>query len=339
MPLFKAEYLLRITEKIFKAAGATDREAKRVAEHLVKSNLAGHDSHGIMVIPEYIEMIEKGLIRPGAKMEIVRETLTTALVEGNWGFGQVIAEKAMEIAIEKAKKAGVSAIGVRHVYHIGRLGHYSSMAAERDMIGAVICNTGPIMAPYGGRSRILGSNPISVALPASRMIFLMDFATSVVAGNKILLAHNRGEKIPLGWMLNKNGEPTNNPAEILKGGVLLPFGRHKGYALALLIDILGGALTGHGCTSSAEFKSGNGTFMAVINIRNFLPVQEFKKKVDLLFEAVKGSPTVKGAEIFIPGEPEWRAEEKRRKEGIFVSEETWKRIKKIAQKLGVNILV
>ncbi len=338
MPVYRAKYLMEITEKIFRAAGATDHEAECVAKHLVKSNLVGHDSHGVLVIPEYVDMIEKGLIRPGAKAEIVKETSTMALIEGNWGFGQVVAEEAMELAIQKAKNMNVSFVGIRHVYHIGRLGYYSTMAAERDMIGAVICNTGPIMAPHGGKSRILGSNPMSVAFPSLKGIFLLDFATSVAAGNKILLAYNRGEKIPYGWMLDKDGKPTRDPASIFHDGVLLPFGGHKGYALAILIDVLGGALTGHGCTSSPEFKHGNGTLMAVIDIKSFISIQEFKEKVNTLFKTIKESPKAPGyREILIPGEPEQRVENKRLKEGIWISEEAWKSIKAVARKLGVNI--
>lgn len=339
MPIYSAKYLMEVTTKIFEAAGATEYEAACVAEHLVKSNLVGHDSHGVVVIPEYIEMIKKRRIRPGAELEVLEETPTTALIDGNWGFGQVVAKEAMEIAVKKAKANGVSAVGIRHIYHIGRLGYYSMMAAEQDMIGVVMCNSGPIMAPYGGRARVLSSNPISVAVPAGkRKPFLMDFATSVVAGNKIIVAYNRGERIPLGWMLDKNGKPTGDPSDIFDGGVLVPFGGHKGYALALLVDILGGILTGHGYTSSPEFEAGNGTFMMAIDVGRFMSIDAFKERVDALLETVKGSPRASGfQEILIPGELEFRAEAKRLKEGIYVSEKTWQSIVAVAEELGVKI--
>jgi len=338
MPVLKAEFLMELTEKIFVASGATEEEAKCVAKHLVAANLAGHDSHGIMVIPEYLEMMEKGLIRPNVQPEILQENSTTAIIDGKWGFGQVVAEMAMELAINKAGESGLSIIGIRHVYHIGRLGFYSSMAAERGMIGVVLCNTGPIMAPYGGRSRVLGSNPISVAAPSEDGIFLLDFATSVVAGNKVVLAYKRGERIPRGWMLDKNGNPTDDPSTIFDEGALLPFGGHKGYAIALLIDILGGILTGHGCTSCPEFKHGNGTLMLAIKIENFIPLDEFKNKVKVLFKNIKNVPKAPGfTEILIPGEPERRTAAQRLKDGIPVSPETWKTIENIATKLKIKI--
>jgi|YelNatPaOPRAMG01_1025707.scaffolds.fasta_scaffold24411_2 uncharacterized oxidoreductase len=339
MPTFATEQLIKVTVRIFEAVGATDYEAKCVAEHLVESNLIGHDSHGIILIPDYYKVIKEGKIRPKTKIKIIHETNDSALVDGNWGFGQVAAKEAMEIAIKKAKTSAISAVGLFHVYHIGMLGYYSMMAAEQDLIGIVMCNSAPIMSPYGGFSRLLGTNPISVAIPAGKWKpFLMDFATSVVAAGKVRVALNRGEKIPYGWILDKEGRPTDNPADLYEGGVLLPFGGYKGYTLALLVDILSGALTGHGCSSSPEYETGNGTFMIVINPANFTPLEAFKKRVDELFQTIKSSPTAPGVnEIFIPGELEFRTKEKRLKEGIPVDEKTWQSIEIVAKELGLDI--
>ena len=342
MPTFTPDQLRRITARIFEATGAPRDEAKRVAASLVKSNLMGHDSHGIVRILQYVNEIRTGQIKLGAKIEVVRETSSTALIDGHWGFGQVIAQEAMKMAIEKAKAASISSVGVFHCNHIGRLGEYSMMAAEQDMIGIIVCNTGPKggwMAPHGGTARRLSTNPISVALPAGEMKpFLLDFATTVVAEGKVRVKRFRGEKVPTGWILDKNGRPTNDPEDLYRGGTLLPFGGHKGYAFALLIDILGGVLTGAGFTSSEEYMEGNGTFMMVINISRFMSLKEFKEGVDALFKAIKDTPTAPGyAEVFIPGEPEFKTEEKRRREGIFVSDETWQGIVKVAEELRLSL--
>jgi len=342
MPTFTASQLRNLGTRVFEALGTPSNEAKRVADSLVKANLAGHDSHGVIRIPQYVNGIKRGQIKPGAKIEVVKESPSTALLDGNWGFGQVIAEKGMKMVIEKAKAHSISAVGLFHCNHIGRLGEYSLMAAEQDMIGIVVCNAGPPggnTAPYGGRARRLSTDPISAAVPAGKSKpFLLDFATSVVAEGKLRIKYYRGEKVPRGWIIDKEGRPTTDPKDFYEGGAVLPFGGHKGYALSLLIDILGGALTGGGCVSSKEFVGGNGTLMIAINISSFTPLQEFKERTDALFEAIKETPTAMGfKEVLVPGEPEFRTEEKRLKEGIFVEEKTWQDITKIAEELELNL--
>lgn len=342
MPTLTAGQLRNLGIKVFEALGTPTKEAKRVADSLVKANLAGHDSHGVMRIPQYADGIKRGQIKPEAKIEVVRETPSTALLDGNWGFGQVIAEKGMKMAIKKAKAHSISAVGLFHCNHIGRLGEYTLMAAEQDMIGIVVCNAAPPggnTAPYGGRAPRLSTGPISAAVPAGKWKpFLLDFATSMVAEGKLRIKYYRGEKVPLGWIIDKEGRPTTDPKDFYEGGAILPFGGHKGYALSLLIDILGGALTGSGCVSSKEFVGGNGTLMMVINISSFRPLQEFKGRIDALFETIKGTPTALGfKEVMVPGEPEFRTEEKRLKEGIFVEEKTWQDIIKVAEELKLNL--
>jgi len=328
--------------RVFETLGTPSNEAERVADSLVKANLAGHDSHGVMRIPQYVDGIKRGQIKPGAKIEVVRETPSTALLNGNWGFGQVIAEKGMKMSIEKAKAHFISAVGLFHCNHIGRLGEYTLMAAEQDMIGIVMCNAGPTggkTAPYGGRARRLSTGPISAAVPAGKWKpFLLDFATSMVAEGKLRIKYYKGEKVPLGWIIDKEGRPTTDPKDFYEGGAILPFGGHKGYALSLLIDILGGALTGGGCVSSKEFVGGNGTLMIVINTDGFTSLQEFKERTDALFETIKGTPTAMGfEEVMVPGEPELRMEEKRLKEGIYVEEKTWQDIAKVAEELELDL--
>jgi len=340
MPTFTVDQLRRAGLSILRNVGVAEEDAECVVDHLVRSNLVGHDSHGMVVLPIYIEWIREGKINIQTKPEIIHETTTTAIVDGKWQFGQVSAKMAMNLAIEKAEEVNLGAVGILRCSHIGRLGAYSEMAVERDMIGVMMCNTGPAdVVPFGGRESRLSTNPISVAVPTGKMKpFNMDFATSVVAFGKLRLLKNQGKPIPEGWVLNKYGEPTTNPADAFDGGMLTPFGGHKGYAFALLIDILGGALTGAGCTSSVEYQGGNGTFILVINPKAFGSKPDFEEKVDELFANIKETPPLAGfEEVLIPGEVESKIEETRRREGIPIDEVSWKQITRTAEELGLDI--
>jgi uncharacterized oxidoreductase len=341
MPIFSANQLIDIGTKIFLAAGAPIEEAKLVSEFLVKSNLAGHDSHGIIRIIQYVNEIEKGIIKPGAKIEIVRETQSSAILNGNWGFGQVIAKRAMELAIEKAKSSVVSVVCAFNCNHIGRLGDYTLMASRNNMIGIAMVNSTKIVAPFGGRERMLSTGPISFAFPSdTEFPLVVDIATSVVAEGKVRVMLHKGEKIPYGWIIDKDGKPSDNPQDLYDGGALLPLGGdeagHKGFGLGLAIDILSGILSGAGCAYE-DTKRGNGVFFQAINIEKFMPIKEFKRKVNELIKAIKASKPRPGfKEIIIPGEPEHLMEKIRLKNGIYVPEKTWEEIKHIAKKLGIN---
>jgi len=342
MPTITAEKLRQIAIDIFMAVGVPKNEARLVAEHLVEANLAGVDSHGVIRIPRYVRRIQQGRIRPGADIQVVRETSTTALINGNWGFGQVIALKAMNLAIKKAEEHGVGIVGVFNCNHIGRLAHYSTLALKHNMIGIILCNGPPLVAPFGGMDRILNTGPISVAVPAGREgPIVMDISTSVSSEGKIRTKRNMGKLVPDGWLLDKDGRPTNDPNALYEGGVILPLGGnvgYKGYALGLVVDVLGGALTGAGCASSEEYKGGNGVFIMVLNVANFTSVQDFKKRVDTLIRTIKTSRVAPGFNrILIPGEPEIQESIRRSKEGIPIDDETWRSITEIAKEVGVSI--
>ena len=341
MPVFKANQLVRIGTKIFLAAGASPEEAKTVSEFLVKANLVGHDSHGIIRVIQYVKAIEDGVIKPGAKIEVIKETDSLAIINGNWGFGQVVAKKAMEKAIEKAGKNDVSIVCVFNCNHVGRLADYTLMASEKNMIGLAMVNSIKSVAPFGGKERILSTGPISFAFPTNMEFpFVIDIATSVVAEGKLRFMLHKGEKIPLGWIINKDGNPSNDPRDFYEGGALLPLGGdiagHKGFGLGLAVDILCGILAGSGC-AYMETKKGNGVFFEVINIDKFVPVEEFKEKVTELLKVIKSSKPRPGfREVIIPGEPEYLTEKIRLREGIQVPERTWREIKNIAKRLGLD---
>ncbi len=345
MPNFTQEQLQKITADIFEAGGVPRDEAAIIAELLVASNLAGHDSHGVLRIPQYIGLIASGLIQPGAPIEIERQSPSHALINGNWRFGHVVAQKAMSLAIEKAKSSTVSAISVYNCNHIGRIGSYPMMAAEAGMVGITMVNAGGTalyVTPFGGRDGRLATNPIAIATPTREgQPILLDITSSVVAQGKIRVALNRGESVPLGWLMNSEGEPTSNPQDLMASppGALLPLGGivgHKGYALALMIDILGGALSGAGCSGSGNTRLQNGVLMIVLDIANFTPLDDFYDHVDGLVAHVKASPTAPGfEEILTPGEIEARQTEHRLREGIAIDDETWRQIQETAAEVGI----
>ncbi|HIE19215.1 TPA: Ldh family oxidoreductase, partial [Candidatus Bathyarchaeota archaeon] len=223
MPIFKAEMLRRLSEEIFVAYGAPAEEAKLVSEFLVKANLCGHDSHGVIRVIQYVKAIEDGILKPSVKIDIIKETRSSALLKGNWGFGQVIAKRAMELAIEKAKKNSVSVVCAFDLYHIGRLADYTMFAAENKMIGIAMVNSTPTVAPYGGRERLISTAPISYAFPTGKeKMFVLDIATSVCAEGKVRVSLHKGENLPEGCIIDKEGNPSTNPADLYEGGAILP---------------------------------------------------------------------------------------------------------------------
>lgn len=349
MPIFPADKLKKIGSNIFEAAGTRADEARVVAESLVNSNLAGHDSHGIIRIPQYISLMNKGGIVPGAEMEVVRENANTAVLDGNWGFGQVMARKAMEMAVEKAAAYSLGSVSMSQSNHIGRLGEYPVIAAEKNMIGMITVNNhgaAQCMSAWGGIGRRLSPNPISIGLPTGTDDpVLLDITTAVVAEGKVRVKRNRGEQLPEGCIIDSQGNPSTDPNDYYgpPGGAILPFGGvvgHKGYGLGFILDILAGALSGAGCSRADAPRFGNAVFIFVIKIENFIPIEEFKKHVDGLIGYVKSSPKMPGIdEILFPGEIEAKERKKRLEEGIFIEDETWKQIVKTADDLGVDTKV
>jgi uncharacterized oxidoreductase len=342
---FTHDQLRKTAFEIFKAAGATDEEAGITSDLLVEANLAGHDSHGVLRIPQYVRMIRNGDIKPGANIEITQETPATAVINGNWGFGQLIATKAMQIAIEKAKNCSISSVSVYNCNHISRLASYALMAAECEMIAMMMVNGhggDQSVAPFGGIARRLGTNPIAVAIPTKGEPFVLDITTSAVAGGKLRVKKARKEKLPEGWLIDSEGNPTTDPEVYFTEppGALLPLGGalgHKGYGLSLVVDILAGALSEAGCSRANAPRLGNGIWACVINIESFTPIDEFKHRVQLLLEYVKSSPTAPGFnEIVIPGEQSFRERRKRLKEGIFIEDETWQQIMETRRSLGLE---
>ncbi len=343
MPIFTAEKLATLAADIFQAAGATPEESRTVGEALAEANLEGHDSHGVVRIPEYIAWHEEGLINIGAQMEVVKETDAFAVMNGNWGWGQVVAKQAMEYGIKKALRSGAVTISVSQCCHIGRVGDYPLMAARAGLVAIMFVNThgaGKLVAPWGGRERRLSANPIAIAIPRhSGPPILIDLSTCAIAGGKVTIAHNSGKSVPPGCILDSEGRPSTDPAAFVgpPEGALLPFGGHKGFALSLATDILAGAISGAGCSRRTGKRVGNSFTATLLDPVVFRGEGAFDQDVDGLVDYVKSSKLAEGfSEILIPGEPERRERARRERDGILVDDETWRQIRETGERYGVK---
>ena len=343
MPILKSDDLRRIGREVFERVGATPKEARTVSDLLVASNLAGHDSHGVVRISQYVSAVARGQIQLGTTVEIERETDATAAVNGHWGFGHVTATEAMHIAIEKARKSAVGIVTVQQCNHIGRLGGYPAIAADKNMIG-LMCNNGHgadlSMAPWGGLGRVLPANCLAVAVPSDRAFpIALDLTAATAAGGKMRVALARGERVPKDWLIDAEGKPTTNPADYVHGNAALtPFGGHKGYGLAFVFDILSGALSPAGCTRENSPVTGNALFVQAIRIDAFLPIADFKAEVGRFIDYVKSAKTAPGFDdILVPGERSWRTARTREAEGVSIEETTWEQICETAKKFNVTV--
>jgi LDH2 family malate/lactate/ureidoglycolate dehydrogenase len=342
----KAQELKAVTETIFKAAGAPPDLAVEMGEALVGANLAGHDSHGVIRIPAYVRQIKEGGLDPAARPTVVRESATTALVDGRWAFGHVAARFGTDVAIRKAKESKCAIVSIARCNHIGRLGQWASQAAAQDVI-ALVCvgggggsqgrMGGGIAAPFGGAERALSTNPIAIGFPGGETPdMLIDFATTVVAEGKVQVARAKGAELPPGCIVDKNGRPSVNPADLYDGGALLPFGGHKGYALALSVEMLCGAFTPGDELNGAGRRGG--AVVWAVDAHAFRSPEAYAENADFVLQRIKKVRPAEGfAEVLLPGEPELRSTEQRLREGVPVPEATWTAIEEAAQQVGADL--
>jgi LDH2 family malate/lactate/ureidoglycolate dehydrogenase len=344
MPVVSAEKLMEIAEGLLLAAGASQDEAKTIAKYNIGANLVGHDSHGIILIPSYIDRIKVGHIVPQAPWTITQETDTTTVVDGNWGFGYHVSDKAMRYTIEKAKKQNVAACTVFRQSHVGRLASYPLLAAAEGMIAMITADSGrspKAVAPFGGAQARLGTNPICFAVPSNlEGPLVFDMATSAAAAGKINVATARGEQVPSGWLIDKDGKPTTDPRVLKNGGALLPLGGAEGYkgtGLAAIVEIFSGLLTGLGFGVEPTGRHNDGCFMAVFKVSAFRDLNTFRQEVTDFANYLKATPPAQGfKEVFYPGEVEFRKEKERRANGIPVEDATWAKLKDLASGYGLT---
>ncbi len=342
--LHSHQELARIGTALFEAAGACTLEARTQADALVQSSLMGHDSHGVLRIPEYLKDIEVGTLKPGASIELSRTSPTTAIVDCGYNFGAVGGAQAMAAAVEIAREQRTACVVTRRCSHVGRLGAYVQTAADAGLIAIATCNSpiyGHFVLPWGGREGRLATNPIAYGVPTSGDPIVADFSTSVAPEGKIRFYRNEGKDVPEGWILDADGNATTDPRQFYgppRGGIL-PLGGaagHKGFALGLLVEILGSALAG--VAPNDRTVLGNGVCLLVTDPSAFCPLEQFRRWVDQTILYMKSSPPVPGVEeVLVPGELEFRTMRRRVSEGIPVDEPTWKAIQQHAAKRHIDL--
>lgn len=315
---FRPAHMHAISRNLLRAAGAPRHVAETVSEILVNSNLSGHDSHGVLRIPTYLDGISGGAIVPAAEPEVVRRNGNTLIVDGHSGMGIYTARKAIDFAIDNAAGSGVCCISFRRVGHFGRLGEYAEVAARSGCIAIITIGVGTVdaVAPYGATRGPLGTNPIAVGVPTGDDApFILDIATSVVAEGKLQVARAEKSSIPEGYILDKHGRPSTNPLDFYDGGYLLPFGAHKGSGLLLLTCLLSG-LSG---VPEVEEGTLSGAFMQVIRISAFTPREPYQRGIRAFLDMIKAIPPAPGFdEVLVPGDFEHRTRVKRLRDGFDV---------------------
>ena len=276
MHTVQADRLRDIAAQLLMGAGASAEEAEIVSRHSIGANLVGHDSHGIIQIPTYIDRVKRGHIMPGAEYEVIRETSTTTVVDGHWGYGYVVSERAMKTTIAKALEHGVAAATVFRQSHVGRVADYPIMASNEGLIGMMTADSGrsaKAVVPFGGKEARLGTNPLCLSMPSNlEGPMFIDMATSAVAAGKLGVAVARGTSVPEGWIIDKDGNPSTDPSDLRSGGAVLPLGGdqgHKGYGLGVMIEIFSGILTGLGFGHDPSGRHNDGCFMAAFKVDAF----------------------------------------------------------------------
>ena len=347
MPTFSAEKLTEFATDVLAAGGLSRDEAALVARSLVGANLRGYDSHGVMRMPFYLDRAEKGEVVPGAEFEVLSETGSLLTVDAHWGFGQTQARRLTERLIAKARSSGVGVGTMKRCSHIGRLGEYCEMAADAALVSMLMVNNHGAarrVAPPGGKTPRLPTNPLAVGIPNGDQPVVLDFCTSVTAEGKVRVKRIAGELCPDGWLLDGEGRPTNDP-NLLYGhppGTILPMGGsqpYKGFALGLMVEVFTGALSGGVCAREVPINQlGNCVFMMVLDPGHLGGAGHFAEEVSNLIAFVRGCPRVEGVdEIVLPGDPERRTLERKLAEGITLDEGNWRQLVKLAQKLGVDL--
>lgn len=337
MPNFTAEELTAICLNVFEKWNIPAAEAEIVTRSMVDANRVGHDSHGVIHLPKYVRELEAGLIQPNVPTETRHESASIAVLDGNWGFGPVIATRAVELAIRKAKQTDISSVAVSRCNEVGRLGGYACLAADAEMIALLMANDhggGTCVAPHGGVEGRLSTNPIACAVPIEgHDSVILDMSTSVVASGKIRVKQHQNEALPHGWLIDAEGESTTNADDFydVPPAALLPFGGavsvHKGFGLSVIVDILSGALTGAGCSQGEDARVGNGLFVLVINVASFREFPGFSAEIERFIRYLKSAKRAAGVDaIRMPGERGWDEQRKREREGIPIDTETWTQI-------------
>lgn len=353
---FTHAHLSDFSKKVFLKIGCAEDQANLATESLLRADLRGVDSHGVARLSGYVRLWEAKRVNSQPTIRIVHESPSTAVVDGDAGLGLVVAPKAMDIAIAKARIAGTGWVAVKNSNHFGIAGHHAMMALDHDMIGMAMTNASPLVAPTFSVERLLGTNPIAVAIPAgSQPPFVADFATTTAANGKLEILQRKEKEAPLGWIQKKDGTPSSNPNELKDGGALIPLGSdrehgsHKGFCLGAWVDIFSAVLSGANygpwvppfvsflAPPADPVGDGIGHFFGAMRIDAFRPADEFKKHMDNWITRFRSAPTIAGEEkLIIPGDPEREFEVERMKKGIPLNEKVIQDLKELSEKFKID---
>lgn len=353
--IFSYQHLREFTHEVFTRMGCSLQHAETASEVLLSADLRGVDSHGVARLSGYVRLWEAGRINARPDVHIVHETPSTAVVDGDSGLGLVVAPFAMEVALQKAAAVGSGWVSVKNSNHFGIAGYHAMMALERDMIGMAMTNASPLVAPTFAKERMLGTNPIAVAIPANEQpAFVADFATTTAANGKLEILQRKNLEAPEGWIQDKEGATSTNPHELRSGGALLPLGgdrehgSHKGYCLGAIVDIFSAVLSGANYGPWAPpFVSflplppdpvgqGLGHFFGAMRVDAFRPADEFKANMDKWIGRFREAVPVSGQQVLIPGDPEREMEKERREQGIPLLEPVVKDLEEVAARFKIK---
>lgn len=349
MPILAHDLLEKQIATLVQAMGSSETEAKTVAHNLVLANLKGHDSHGVGMIPRYVEAFMEGSLKLNQEIKVNSDLGSLLVLDAQHGYGQVAGAEAMRMGIERAQRHGSCIVSLANAHHLGRIGHFAEIAAQHGLVSIHLVNvlSSPVVAVWGGADGRHGTNPFCVGVPLQhRAPFILDFATSRVAQGKMRVAHNQGKKISEGFLLDQQGRPTQDPSVVVKPnadgkmGALMPFGEHKGSGLAIACELIGGALTGGGTWKPRPKKSRaiwNGMLSILINPQQTSTQEQFDAEVASFIRWVKESPAANEAPVQIAGEPELENMQTRMQQGIAIDEQTWGDIVRAAQQLKINL--
>ena len=351
MPKALAAPVLRTqVAHILIAAGSTPAEAEQVADNLVLANLSGHDSHGVGMVPRYVDAVAEGGLVPNAAVKVNLDAGSLMAMDGQRGYGQIVGVQAMERGIARARETGSCIFTLAHAHHLGRIGHFAEMAVAQGLVSLHFVNvlSRPVVAPWGGGDGRFGTNPCCIGVPLrDAEPFVLDFATSRVAQGKMRVAHNKGERVAEGYLIDEHGAPTDNPGVVVVPqsnglfGALMTFGEHKGYGMAVACELLGGALSGGGTWHRPADQSRtvlNGMLTVLIDPAKLGTLARFETEAAAFVEWLKQSPPGGEADgVQIAGEPERLARAMREREGIWLDDATWAEIVAAGAKVGAVV--
>ncbi|MEO8486313.1 MAG: malate/lactate/ureidoglycolate dehydrogenase [Betaproteobacteria bacterium] len=340
MKTIPAPKLVALVAAIMEGAGSSEAEARAIATRLVDSNLVGHESHGVLRVGKYLEWVRDGTLKPNTAPEIVFDSDTIAIIDGRRGFGQVTGEFATRMGIGKARTKGIAMVGLRNCGHLGRLGDWAELAAEAGQVSLHFLNTSGAqrVAPFGGSDRRLSTNPMAIGVPvAGAAPAILDITTSTVAEGKLMVAMNKGDQVPEGWIVDKAGRPTTDPKDFYDGGALLTIGAHKGSGLSILTDLLAGAVT------TGRSSDPDDTILRNNMLSIYVDPSVYDTAGGVLGEArrfvdwVKASPPSRpGEPVLSPGDVERRTRETRRSQGVPLDAKTWQDLLDAARSVGID---